>query len=218
MLKRYRPLLARSEEGFTLVELMIVVAIIGILAAVAIPNYQKYQARSRQSEAKIALSAIYTVEKGYVVEHSSYSTCLSQIGYSPEGAAQRRYYTHGFAAASGALTTCGAAGNDTCSDFNWANVPDGSECPAAGEDNELWVAGAKVQAAAALTTDATLTNNAAPTDLGHTFISQSAFTAAAVGNISQTAAGAGTTNGQLNVNDSWSINDQKALLNVTNGL
>ena len=42
------------------VGLLIVVAIIGILAAVAIPNYQKFQARARQSEAKIALSAAYT--------------------------------------------------------------------------------------------------------------------------------------------------------------
>lgn len=41
-----------NSEGFTLVELMIVVAIIGVLAAVAIPNYQKFQAKARQSEAK----------------------------------------------------------------------------------------------------------------------------------------------------------------------
>ena len=41
-----------KEKGFTLVELMVVVAIIGLLSAVAIPNFQKYQARSKTSEAK----------------------------------------------------------------------------------------------------------------------------------------------------------------------
>uniref|UniRef100_UPI00117E9790 type IV pilin protein n=1 Tax=Nitrospira cf. moscoviensis SBR1015 TaxID=96242 RepID=UPI00117E9790 len=50
----------RKQEGFTLIELMIVVAIIGILAAIAIPNFVAYQAKSRQSEAKVNLGAIFT--------------------------------------------------------------------------------------------------------------------------------------------------------------
>ncbi|HEY5932560.1 MAG TPA: prepilin-type N-terminal cleavage/methylation domain-containing protein, partial [Nitrospira sp.] len=50
----------RKQEGFTLIELMIVVAIIGILAAIAIPNFLTYQMKSRQSEAKTNLQAIKT--------------------------------------------------------------------------------------------------------------------------------------------------------------
>ena len=46
------------KRGFTLIELMIVVAIIGILAAIAIPNFIKFQAKSKQSEAKTNLKAI----------------------------------------------------------------------------------------------------------------------------------------------------------------
>ena len=54
------------QRGFTLVELMIVVAIIGILAAIAIPNFAKFQARAKQSEAKANLKGIYTAK------HSAY--------------------------------------------------------------------------------------------------------------------------------------------------
>ena len=50
----------RSSKGFTLIELMIVVAIIGILAAIAIPNFLQYQLKSKQSEAKVNLGAIKT--------------------------------------------------------------------------------------------------------------------------------------------------------------
>jgi len=53
----------KLARGFTLIELMIVVAIIGILAAIAIPNFMRFQARARQSEAKANLKAIFTAVK-----------------------------------------------------------------------------------------------------------------------------------------------------------
>ena len=62
-----------KKEGFTLVELMVVVAIIGILAAIAIPQYSKFQARARQSEAKVLLAAAFTAEKSFA------SRCLRAL-------------------------------------------------------------------------------------------------------------------------------------------
>jgi len=75
----------RGKKGFTLIELMIVVAIIGILAAIAIPNFMKFQARSRQSEARTNLKSLFTAELSYWAQYGSLgggNVCI--VGYAPE--------------------------------------------------------------------------------------------------------------------------------------
>ena len=81
----------RNRKGFTLIELMIVVAIIGILAAIAIPNFLRFQAKSKQSEAKELLSTVYTAEQAYFAEQNSYGS-LSNAGFTPSAAP--KYYTN----------------------------------------------------------------------------------------------------------------------------
>ena len=73
-----------KKKGFTLIELMIVVAIIGILAAIAIPNFVRFQARSKQGEAKTNLKALFTAQKAYYGEKDKYLTRGDIIGWTPE--------------------------------------------------------------------------------------------------------------------------------------
>jgi len=80
-----------KNRGFTLIELMIVVAIIGILAAIAIPNFLKYQCRAKQSEAKAQLGAIRTNEESYIVEYDRYSNDLDKIGFTLKGSTRYTY-------------------------------------------------------------------------------------------------------------------------------
>ena len=98
----------RNRKGFTLVELMIVVAIIGILAAIAIPNFLQFRLKAKTSEAKSNLGAIRSTEVAYFAEWNFYvgnqpptpdhtgvlagtkrpwipSTRFSILGFAPEG-------------------------------------------------------------------------------------------------------------------------------------
>jgi type IV pilus assembly protein PilA len=72
--------LRTRRGGFTLIELMIVVAIIGILAAIAIPNFLKFQLRSKTGEAKTNLAALRTAEEGYFAEYGTYVAAADYPG------------------------------------------------------------------------------------------------------------------------------------------
>ncbi|MEE8417578.1 MAG: prepilin-type N-terminal cleavage/methylation domain-containing protein [candidate division Zixibacteria bacterium] len=77
----------RNSKGFTLIELMIVVVIIGILAALAIPRFMRSTTKSKQSEAKQLLKQIYTMQRAYRQEFNAY--CLS--GVTASATAQTAY-------------------------------------------------------------------------------------------------------------------------------
>lgn len=110
----------RADAGFTLVELMVVVAIIGLLSAVAIPNFKKYQAKAKTSEAKLQLASLYSAQTSFFSDYDYYATCLNLMGFDPSGEAATRYYAVGFGASvtatvataavsAGAISFCGTA-------------------------------------------------------------------------------------------------------------
>ena len=124
-------LIRKSNKGFTLIELMIVVAIIGILAAIAIPNFMRFQLKAKSSEGKVNIAAIRTAQESFLAEFGSYIPAgvlpaavpgvqkvaftlppnhgFSTLGWSPEGSV---FFQYAVAATSTAYTISAAADID----------------------------------------------------------------------------------------------------------
>ncbi len=90
--------LIKNQKGFSLIELMVVVAIIGLLAAIAIPQYSRFQKRAIQTEAKSGLSGLFVAQKAFITEWNYATSDMDQLGYDIDG--NQNNYTIGFAGAT----------------------------------------------------------------------------------------------------------------------
>lgn len=79
-----------DQKGWSLIELVIILGIIGVLATIAIPSFLRFQARSKQSEAKANLAGIFKTQKAYFGEHDTYGS-FDQIGFKVEGGNRYTY-------------------------------------------------------------------------------------------------------------------------------
>jgi prepilin-type N-terminal cleavage/methylation domain-containing protein len=84
----------KNQRGFTLVELMTVVAIIGILASVGVPQYRKIQRKAKRTEASLALGVIASAEAAFFAEYVGYGSNMGGIGAELENAPKN--YNVGF--------------------------------------------------------------------------------------------------------------------------
>jgi len=127
----------QQARGFTLIELMIAVVIIGILAAVAIPSYSQYVKKGRRQDAKTALLDYAARQERYFATNNAYSALFKPLGYSTEtpiyvnGTSTTAYYTLTMTGtaigtstsqvsdftATAAPTLIGGQSTDTCKSF-----------------------------------------------------------------------------------------------------
>lgn len=192
-----------NQKGFSLVELMVVVAIIGILASLAIPQFQKYQARARQSEAKIQLASVFTAEQGFAAEKGSFSACLSNIGYSVDPA-MKAYYATGYSNAGTLSGACGPLGNTSCLATEWNTDGTPLTTSAAGVGVTFMNANAKIRSL-----------SPAPADQGNIGASITGINVISAG---FNAGAAGQISTSVGTMDAWSVNESKQILNVVNSL
>lgn len=194
----------KDEDAFTLVEMIVAVAIVSLLAAIAIPGYQKFVGKSRQAEAKIALGAIYMAEKAFEAENQSFTACLKTAGYEPVGST--RYYLIG--SNSVGETTCGPQGTMSCELRGWdsGGNPVGGMCPVSEQ-----------QYLPNATASGVLLGGGGGGPTASIFIPEPWSTTAKVTSSAYhfVAIGQVTATGSLDV---WQIDEQRTLTNAQSGL
>lgn len=191
----------RSQQGFSLIELMVVVGIIGILAAIAVPNFQRFQAKSRQSEAKANLGGLYTAQKAFYAEWNRYFGPFRHIGFSPEGNLRYRVgFTQGGEMPGGiGYTGPGCPDGGACSASQGGPFASNTYCPTTQTGTQ-----------ASVCNETDFAKYDLPTAIvagGQDSLGGQTFTAGAAGNIDSDP-----------TIDQWTIDHQKNLLNIVSDL
>lgn len=188
------------QSGFSLLELMITVSIVGILSSIAVPLYQHQVNRAHQAEAKANLSTLDSSEKSFWSEYAAPTARFDVLGYKPSGTL---FYGVGFSndfqGPPGVLNNAAATGGSNCITTN----PIPNNCNATFTAGGIWQNGAASVPNSQFGTGSNGVNDTVP---GPSF----------VGN-----AWHGYARAQLSTNgtaDEWTIDSRDNLVNSLNGL
>lgn len=122
----------RRLDGFSLIELMIVTAIVAILAMIALPNYTRYVQRSNRTAAVSAVLDVASREARYYTTNNAYSSSMTALGYAsdplPVSSNSQHFYDVSVSVSNGSTNFVvtaqpyGNQANDTCGAFTYTDV------------------------------------------------------------------------------------------------
>ncbi|RVU83873.1 type IV pilin protein [Leucothrix sargassi] len=121
-----------KKKGFSLIELMITVAILGILSAITVPSYMEYVRKTKRTEAKAEILSAAQLQESYYVQNLSYAVAASDLGYSSDTITTETDLYE--VTVTGSPASCTGDSGTPCTGYTIQAVPKSSSSQASDKD------------------------------------------------------------------------------------